>query len=416
MNKETSHRRAVVIGGGIGGLAAGVGLTRSGWQVVVVERAPALEPVGAGLVLWPNGVAALGALGLDDVARDAGRTLAGTGIRRASGRWLSRTDGSRLARRHGHGLLAVTRADLVDLLARALPDGVLRLGTAVTDVRPCDDDTGAEVGCGDETLRADVVVAADGMGSAVRRRLWSEHPAAGYRRYTTWRALADARGLDLGDAAAETWGRGERFGVVPLPGGRTYVYATAPADAGAVASDPASELADLLRRFGRWHAPIPALLARIQPDDLLRHEVLSLEPPVRRRVRGRVALLGDAAHGMEPNLGQGACLALEDAVTLSALLTELPVTSALDRYSAARAVRVTPLSRQSRVLGLATSTRSRALTALRDAAVLCAPDAVSLRGFDGAAGWRPPALTPDTARTPETALDRAGRDESPLSR
>ena len=404
MDVEGWGRRAVVIGGGIGGLAAAVGLLRSGWHVVVVERAPALEPVGTGLMLWPNGVAALQALGLDDVRR-TGRPLAGSGLRQASGRWLSRTDAGRLAQRHGQVLLAVARPDLVGLLAGALPDGVLRLGTTVTDVRPGDEHSPAEVHWGEDTLQAELVVAADGMGSTVRRRLWPEHPAARYRGYTTWRALVDSAGLELGDNAAETWGRGDRFGVVPLTDGRTYVYATAPADAGSRAAGPAAELADLRRRFAGWHAPIPGLLERTRPEDVVRHDVLSLEPPVRRPAQGRVVLLGDAAHGMEPNLGQGACLALEDAVTLTALLGAGPVTPALALYTGARVARVTRLSRQARLLGLVTRSGSRTLAALRDAAVLCTPDAMSLRGFDDAVGWLPPTLALSTLQ-PDGGPDR----------
>ena len=403
LGAEDASRRAVVVGGGIGGLAAAIGLVRTGWRVVVCERAAALDPVGTGLMLWPNGVAALAALGLGDAVRQSGRLLAGTGLRRASGAWLSRTDGARLAGRHGQGLVAVARPELVDTRAGARPDGVVRLGTTVTDVTPGDEHTPAGVVCGRETLRADLVVAADGIGSATRRHLWPDHPAAGYRGYTAWRAVVGCADLDLGDAAAETWGRGDRFGVVPLTDGRAYVYATAGTDAGGRASDPAGELTALRRRFTGWHAPIPDLLDRLSAADLLRHDILSLEPPVQRLARGRVVLLGDAAHGMEPNLGQGACLALEDAVVLTALLARTPVAQALDAYTTVRAPRVTRLSRQSRFLGVATRSRSGALAALRDAAVRCMPDALAVRGLDDAAGWRPPPLT----LTNDPATDRA---------
>jgi len=400
MDGETAGRRAVVVGGGIGGLAAGIGLARSGWHVVVCERAPSLEPVGAGLMLWPNGMAALAALGLEDAVRRSGRLLSGTGLRRAGGGWLSRTDGARLARRHGHGLVAVARAELVEVLAGALPHGVLRLGTTVSAVVAGDEDSPAEVVCGHETLSADLVVAADGIDSVVRRQLWRAHPSPGYRGYTAWRALVRCPDLDLGEHAAETWGRGDRFGVVPLGQGRAYVYATARTSAGAHAADPERELTEVRELFAGWHAPIPELLDRMRPADLLRHDVRSLVRPVRRPSTGRVVLVGDAAHGMEPNLGQGACLALEDAAVLTSLLAEAPVTAALDAYTATRVPRVTRLSRQSAMLGLATRSRSRALAALRDLAVRSVPDALSLRGVDAAAGWRPHPPAPTTEETP----------------
>lgn len=384
----------MVVGGGIGGLAAGVSLARSGWHVVVCERTSVLAPVGAGLVLWPNGMAALAALGVEDAVRRTGQQLSGTGLRRLDGTWLSRTDGARLARRHGHGLVAVPRAQLVDVLAGALPVGSLRLGTTVTAVAAGDASSPAEVVCEHETLHADLVVAADGIDSLVRRSLWPRQASPGYRGYTAWRALVGCPDLDLGEHAAETWGRGDRFGVVPLAPDRAYVYATARTSAGVRATDPERELTAVRERFARWHAPVPELLDQVRPGDLLRHDVRSLARPVQHPSTGRVVLIGDAAHGMEPNLGQGACLALEDAVVLASLLADAPVAAALEAYRTSRVPRVTRLSRQSAALGTVTRSRSRALAALRDLAVRSVPGALSLRGFDAVAGWTPPPPGP----------------------
>ncbi|EYR62680.1 hypothetical protein N866_06265, partial [Actinotalea ferrariae CF5-4] len=147
----------------------------------------------------------------------------------------------------------------------------------------------------------------------------------------------------------------------------------------------------LRRADGRWHAPIPALLDALDPDAVLRHDVHALRHVPAPLHRGTAVLLGDAAHAMEPNLGQGACLALEDAVVLTHLLADdVPVEQALARYSAARRPRAVTLSRLSARLGRVTQGGGRVRAAVRDAAVRLTPAPVVLRGSDRAAGWRPP--------------------------
>ncbi|UQU62156.1 FAD-dependent monooxygenase [Couchioplanes caeruleus] len=381
------QRSAVVVGGGVGGLAAAVALHRAGWAVAVYERAPALEPIGAGLILWPNAVRALHALGLGDGLRSRAPALSGSGVRRPDGRWLSRTRGDQVISRYGGPQLAIVRADLTQLLASALPPGCLRLNATVTDVDAGGPDRRAAVHCGDRLIAADLVVAADGVNSRIRRALWPAQPPAEYCGYAAWRAMVRTRAVGTG-AASETWGRAERFGVVPVGPDQVYVYATANAPARTPRAD---ELSDLRTRFGRWHDPIPALLAAITPGDLLRHDILAVRPSLRRLHRGRVALLGDAAHAMEPNLGQGAGLAIEDAVVLAhAMAGDSAATAGPARYDRARVGRVTRLARQSRLLGRLTQSPSATVAALRDTAVRLVPDRVALRGFDAAAAWRPP--------------------------
>jgi 2-polyprenyl-6-methoxyphenol hydroxylase-like FAD-dependent oxidoreductase len=401
MNVE-GRPSAVIVGGGIGGLTAGIALRRAGWSVTVCERAAGLEPVGAGLFVWPNAVRALRAVGLADALLARANVLDATGVRRPDGRWLSRLDGAAVERRHGEPLLAIARADLIAVLASALPAGALRLGVPVTTVHDGGAGEPALVRCGDETLTADLVVGADGIGSVVRTSTWPDQPPPTYRGYTAWRALVRAPAITTRHAG-ETWGRGERFGIVPLGGDRFYVYATANAPAGARAAD---EPAELRRRFGRWHDPIPALLARVERGTVLRHDVFAIEPPRGRMHHGRVALLGDAAHAMEPNLGQGACLAIEDAVVLAHALASAPPpgVAGLERYSDARTPRVTRLARRSRLLGRLTQTSATVLVAARDTATRLMPDGLAARGFDDAAGWRPPgptaAVSPDHSPAP----------------
>lgn len=387
----TAQPRAVVIGAGIGGLAAAAGLHAAGWDVRVCERAPVLESAGAGLALGPNGLRALDAIGVGDTVR-AHAVPQEIGIRSPSGRWLlrSRTEHMVISR-FGDPVILLPRAQVIEALLSRVPEQALALSTEVTSVVP-DGPAAARVTTTAGELDAELVVAADGIGSATRAALFPDHPGLRYAGFTTWRLLT---GPAAGPSPmAETWGRGTVFGVMPLSDGRVYCYAAAPADPGARSDD---ELAELIRLFGMWHEPIPGLLASVAPPAVLRHDVAELATPLPSFHHGRVALLGDAAHPMVPNLGQGACQALEDAVVLSRLAGGAgahDVTAALASYTATRLPRTTDVVRWShRAASMATLT-ARPAVAARDAAAWLlgklAPGA-ALRGLGAIYDWQPPA-------------------------
>ena len=386
-----ARARAVVVGAGIGGLAAAAGLCSAGWDVTACERAMSLEPVGAGLALAPNGLRALDVIG----AGDALRALAvpqELGICRSDGRWLMRsTTGHMIADRFGDPVILVPRAAVIDALTARVPDGVLSLGTEVTSVEP-GGNAAARISTTAGQLEADLVVAADGIGSATRPALFPAHPGLRHAGFTTWRLLTGP--LTGQVPMTESWGRGTVFGVMPLSDGRVYCYAAAPAAPGTRAGD---ELAELARLFGTWHEPIPALLANARPQDVLRHDVAELAAPLPSFHRGRAVLLGDAAHPMTPNLGQGACQALEDAAVISRLATGTQpdaVAGLLTSYTAARLPRTTDVVRWSHRAATMTTWTSLPAVTTRDTLTRLtgklAPGA-ALRSLTPIYSWQPPA-------------------------
>ncbi|MER5808787.1 FAD-dependent monooxygenase [Streptomyces sp. NPDC002033] len=411
-------RHAVVAGAGIGGLTAALALHRRGWQVTVCERAPELPATGAGIGLAPNALRALDAIGVD-AARAAGSAIPITmGVRRPDGRWLTRTRTADMTARYGIAPIAVPRPAFTAALAAALPSGTLRYGTTVSAV----DDAGGRpivrTSAGHD-LPADLVVAADGIHSALRRAYFPAHPGLHYIGETAWRMLVDAPDLRV-PAMSETWGRGCRFGVTPLSDGRYYLYATAVVPPGTRSADPRTEL---VHRFGSWHDPIPALLdhiRRLEPDDILQNDLYDLAAPLPVLHHGRIAWLGDAAHAMAPNLGQGGCQAIEDAVILAHLLPAgdagdaghagnggdstdpaapandadgtNAVPAALAAYTAARRDRTDAVRVRARRVGRVGALRNPLAAAARDFAVRATPGRLALRGMDDLFnGFRLPA-------------------------
>ncbi|MGW1809380.1 FAD-dependent monooxygenase [Streptomyces sp. NPDC002078] len=375
--------RAIVIGGGIGGLAAAAALRRRGWEVSVLERARSLEPVGAAISLAPNALRALDVLGIGEEIRDLAAWQGDGGLRTPGGRWLSRSSAEAASARFGGPLVLLPRATLVDRLAALLPPGAVRTATAAQLADPGDGRRPARVRIADDELEAELVVGADGISSRVRGALFPDHPGPVYAGFTTWRVLIPVPGARF--ASHETWGRGRIWGTHPVKDGRVYAYAAAMTPAGGRAPD--DEKAELLRLFGDWHDPIPAVLAAARPEDVLRHDVHHIVTPLPAYHFGRVALLGDAAHAMPPTLGQGGNQAIEDAVVLAHHSRDLAA------YTAARLPRTTAIARRAVKAAHVNMAGNPVAVAVRDtviAALSKAAPALLLRGFDDIAGWRPP--------------------------
>ncbi|GAA2211767.1 FAD-dependent monooxygenase [Nonomuraea monospora] len=364
--------KVIIVGGGIGGLATAAAFHQRGWQVEVLERAAAFTEVGAGLTIQPNGLRALDAIGLGERLRAGGLAGPLAGIRGKRGDWLVRNDVEGLKRRFGPWA-TVHRADLVDLLRAAVPSEALRPGVDVQHVQP--DGT---VRHGGGTSTADLVVGADGVHSVTRRSLWPGLPGPRYVGYTTWRLITPPQPVE---GSVETWGRGERFGHVPMPDGRIYCYVMANAPAGSHVG-----LGELRKRFARWHQPIPALLDSAQEEAVLQHDTHEL-PMLPTYVSGNVAVLGDAAHAMTPNLGQGACQALEDAVTLAHAVDTLGVRAGLQAYDRTRRPRTQLIVRRSRQAGAAAHWTSTPLTTLRDTVFPLLPNRLFARSLTPAYTW-----------------------------
>jgi 2-polyprenyl-6-methoxyphenol hydroxylase-like FAD-dependent oxidoreductase len=341
---------AVVVGGGVGGLATAVALGRDGWDVTVFERQADLSGAGTAFGIWPGALHALDMLGLGDAVRRLGVAQERAEFRRPDGSRIATLDVARLRRRTGEPVRLLSRPALVRILADAVPGRALNFGGAVGDPW---------------ALRGDVdlVVAADGVFGRTRTDLFGGTYRARYAGTTAWRGWVDGMSTDT---VTETWGAGVKFGTTPQEGGRTNWYAAVAAPEGSFA--PGAGLTTLRGLVGAWHEPIPRLLDAMSEAQVLRHDVYVV-PRLPAFVRDNVALVGDAAHAMTPDLGRGACEAIVDAVTLAASLHGASgargVADALRRYDRQRRRPVQRLA--SAAAAASRLTRQRRLLPVREA-------------------------------------------------
>ncbi|QUH01544.1 FAD-dependent monooxygenase [Saccharopolyspora erythraea] len=290
-------RRAIIVGGGVGGLASAVALHREGWEVEVHERAPRISGPGNALTLWADAQEALDELGIGDAVRARSPLHEHFELRRPDGRVVTSVDVG--GEGEGPSPRVLTRSSLMRLLLDELPAGAVHT----------DSDIDPHVALSAE---CDVLVGADGVHSRIRTALFPASQPR-YMGCIAWRGTADVDTAFHG----QTWGPGRKFGVVPVEDEPAQWFAclTAPADYRLGAHH--QELRSL---FAGWHDPIPRIIEATPESEIVRDEVCQLAPAPETFAVDNAVLVGDAAHAMTPDLGQGACQALIDAVTLAACL------------------------------------------------------------------------------------------------
>jgi 2-polyprenyl-6-methoxyphenol hydroxylase-like FAD-dependent oxidoreductase len=374
--------RVLIVGAGIGGLTTAIALKRKGIGVEVYERAMQLTDVGAGVSLWANALKALYQLGMRS-ALDAMSFVSDVGaLRSANGTFISRTSSPEFARRFGLPTTVFHRAELLAALVRAASDIPIHLGRECRDVEQSGERVGVRFSDGTEAT-GDALVGADGLRSVVREALGIPG-ALRYSGYTAWRGIAPFRTRGL--IAGETFGCGQRFGLVPISGDRVYWYATDNLPEGG-REEPEAAKTRLIDLFKNWHAPIADVLDATEAARILRNDIYDRDP-VDHWGAGRVTLLGDAAHPMTPNLGQGACQAIEDGIVLARQLASArEVPSALRAYESLRIPRTASVVTTSRRVGQMGQLESPALCRLRDLVLGMIPVAMTYRHLDGLAGY-----------------------------
>ena len=371
--QSSVNRRAIVIGGGIGGVTAALALQQAGLDVTVFEQAEELREVGSGLPLWTNALRALARLGLTDVLETIGAAVNAGSITTWQGDVLADLRTEELLKQLGAINTVVHRAELLTMLLKALGEDKVQLGARCVGFSQNASRVCARFADGKEAY-GDLLIGADGLHSVVRKQLFGPSKPR-YAGYTCWRGLAH-----ISRSGLETWawGKGYQLGITPMNHGRAYWFAQKYAPEGA--KDKAGgRKREVWELFHDWHDPIPAVIEATKETDMLRNDIYESEL-LPHWSRGRVMLLGDAAHTMTPNLGMGACQAIEDGVVLGACLeAERDIAAALKLYERRRVRRANSIARMARLVGQAVQLENPLVSNMRDAIMKRLPVSAQLK-------------------------------------
>ena len=362
----STGRRALIVGAGIGGLAAGVALRRAGWDIRIYEKAASPRELGFGVLLAPNALAALRELQVADAVTRSSPAPAQVEIRRLNGRVLRRFH----AQIGGPSVVAL-RPDLHGALLGAVGDDALRLGCEAVGFVQGHNRVAVQLQNGSDE-EGDVLVGADGIRSQIRASLHRHEPAARPSPYCAVRGVAYNAGAHLGSLSAVGY-LDDGLECATARAGQNGVYWYLSLLARDLPPGVQSAQAILARLTPGFDQTLRGIIAATEPDDM-RFDQLLVRDPLGSWGRGCVTLLGDAAHPMLPHTGQGAAQALEDAVALGlALANDDPIETALRRYEEVRARRTRTFVKLGPRIARVTTTHSHAVQTLRTLAIRLMP-------------------------------------------
>jgi len=376
--------KAIIIGAGIGGLTTGIALEQAGIDVEIYERVPEMKAVGAGLTLWANAIYALDKIRVGNAIRDFGVVAKAGGIHSMTGDNVMVTDTATLEHQVRIPTIVIHRAELQAVLEEAFND-VVHYAKQLRCYQQHGDKVCAYFEDGTQT-EGDILIACDGIHSVVRQQMFPESKPI-YSGYTAFRGVVDFDHEQIANMWGESWGYGNRFGITPLNQNRVYWFATANAPEHHFASVKFRQQA-LLQMFNGWHHPIQDLIAETPDDAILQNDIYEIARLATWQA-GHVILLGDAAHAMTPNLGQGACQAIEDAVTLGQIFGETSdIDTALARYQERRIPRANNILKQSQLMGKVGQIENHLLCHLRNTAFKYLPNSIRMKTLIGVIGYQ----------------------------
>jgi len=369
-----SPPRALIVGAGIGGLAAAIALRRSGWQVRVFERAAASLELGFALVLAPNAMAALSELGLSEALAGEGILAIRVEVRRTDGRVLRRFRPFVEPEAQRWLPVVALRSALHGALLAAIGPDVVTFGSEAVDFEHTRVGVMLHLADG-RTETGDLLVGADGVGSVIRQQLHRREPPPRPSRFCALRGVAYDVQRHLADLSAVGY-LGPGVEAATARASETAVYWYVSMLTADVSIDQPEARNVLEHRTASFDPSFRAIANATRPEDL-RFDRLLERRPLKYWGAGRVTLLGDAAHPMLPHTGQGAAQALEDAVALDLALRGAGDTiAALRRYEHVRSSRTQRIVKSGPRIARVSTTHSCVVGGLRNVAVRIMPDAV----------------------------------------
>lgn len=366
--------RILIIGGGIAGLTTALALQRRNLDFIVFEAVPEIKAVGAGISLAGNAMRVLKKLGIDEEVKRRGRLISSMIIEDDKGKRISVMDAEKLSREHGLDNVAIHRADLHRVLLNAIDRSKIVTGKKAIDFN--EDSEGITIFFDDGSQeQGNAAIIADGIHSDIRKKILPG-VSPRYSGYTCWRGVVENK-WDIQHHAVETWGPNGRFGYVPIGNNKVYWFACKNAP---IKDEIMSlfRIADLVDNFKSYAHPIPEMLNNTADADLIWSDIVDLKP-ISQYAYNRILLLGDAAHATTPNLGQGACMAMEDALMIAEEINRQPgnIVSAFITFEQKRIPRAHFIVNTSFRLGKLAQWENPVLSKVRDMLFRLIPDWVN---------------------------------------
>lgn len=372
MNKNS----VLIIGAGIAGLTTALSLQKKNIDFLVFEAVDEIKAVGAGITLAGNAMRVLKNIGIADEVKKRGQLIHSMIIEDEKGKQISVMDAERLSRVHGLDNVAIHRAELHQALLKNIPGNKIITGKKAVDFEEHAHGITIHFQDGSKAEGAAAIIA-DGINSAIRKKLLPT-VSPRYSGYTCWRGVVNNE-WNLQHHAVETWGANGRFGYVPVGNNQVYWFAckNAPYRDERMGKFSVKDLAD---NFRHYSSPIPQLIESTRERDLIWSDIADLKP-ISRFAFSRILLLGDAAHATTPNLGQGACMAMEDAFCVAHELDHFKndVRKAFTSFESGRMKRIHYVVNTSYRLGKLAQTENPVLIKVRNALFRLTPAWVNER-------------------------------------
>lgn len=360
-----------IIGAGIAGLASAIMLEKSGYGVRIFEANEQVRGIGAGMGLASNAIKAFEYLGLDQEVISISNHLTDFEISDSQGKTILSADTQRIKQSYNTDNFAVHRADLHGLLLEKIPAEKIKTNKKLVGLKTVDGKVKIEFEDG-TSEKFDFLMGADGVNSRVRQ-LFLPKSQPRYAGYWCWRAVVENPNQHL-HKSVETWGEKGRFGVTPLTQNRIYWYACV--NSNLKDGIDRYDLDELKFRFQNYHRQIPELLEQTKAEDLISTPIVDIQP-IDRFHFGNVLLIGDAAHATTPNLGQGACMAIEDVAVLQDELLKNDWHTACANFEKRRLKRTHYITKTSNFAGRIAQSENKTLNFLRNHLIRILPDSVS---------------------------------------
>ncbi|WP_180018648.1 MULTISPECIES: FAD-dependent urate hydroxylase HpxO [unclassified Acinetobacter] len=352
-----------IIGAGMGGLTTGIALKKFGHKVTIYEQAEKILPVGAAISLWSNGVKCLNYLGLtEQVAKLGGQMDQLAYIDGLTGDTMTQFSLLPLIEEVGQRPYPVARADLQNMLMDEFGREDIQLGKKMVELQEQKDGVLVKFADGTE-IKTDLLIGADGTHSITRAYVLGEQVSRRYAGYVNWNGLVEiSEKLTPADQWTTFVGQGKRVSLMPVADGKFYFFFDVPLPVGL--ENNRAEYKTLLKQyFEGWCAPVQHLIDALDEQKTNRVEIHDIEP-FAQFYKGRVVIVGDAAHSTTPDIGQGGCQAMEDAIYLarSLQINTLGLEDALKRYQNKRNERANELVLRARKRCDVTHMKNEAVT------------------------------------------------------